>query len=159
MEVKTFRRICKNCEQAFETNRKKKVYCSPKCCNKAWVKAHPRAKTIVGALLLLLATSYAKAEERFDGRVDVVTPTLVYGGGNLADYLTTRAAIARGGMEGNPIVRKTGLTGAKLASTTALIGVDVMLQKRARKLVWPVRIIVGIGFTWVAKHNHDTARD
>lgn len=111
------------------------------------------ALSVIG--VLALSVDSGAAEKR---RMDVATPLLVYGAGNLADYLTTRAAIARGGMEGNPIVRKTGLTGAKLASTTALIGVDVMLQKRARKLVWPVRIIVGIGFTWVAKHNHDTAR-
>jgi hypothetical protein len=78
---------------------------------------------------------------------------LVHGGGQLFDYLTTKAFEARGIPEGNAAVATIGLTWVKVGVGVVLVGMDVLLQKIAPELVNPLRVVAGSLYLGVATYN------
>jgi|GEM_PF-4710559 len=66
-DTSSYRRACLECGEVFITRRKNKVYCCGKCCNRAWMKWHPRAKELAcpkcGAMLSV-AQSIRKANPK-----------------------------------------------------------------------------------------------
>lgn len=98
----------------------------------------------MSALLLVLALSQP---------VDVARPALVYGGAALADYASTRHALSVGARESNPLVR-SHLAGWKAAQVAALVGVDVLLQKKGhRGKAKALRIGAAVVGAGLALHN------
>lgn len=78
---------------------------------------------------------------------------VVYGGGNLLDYGTTKFFESRGIPEGNPVIVRVGLTWVKVGLGFALSGLDFLLQKWAPDLVKPLRVLAGTFYLALGAHN------
>lgn len=98
----------------------------------------------------VLALSCAPA-----GAADLLRPLALYGVGGAADYFTTRAAVARGGLERSPL----GPTAGPLLTAGAFTLADLGLQRGGhRRAVVGLRII-GTGLLLgIALSNHRMAR-
>ncbi len=67
---------------------------------------------------------------------DLLTPAIVFGGGNAADLLSTEYAREHGAREGNPLGQEYGhRLLLKSGATLALTGADLVLQKVERRYV------------------------
>lgn len=115
------------------------------------------AMVVAGAAVLTACAAHADQGPRAP-KANVAVPVLIYGGSGLADYLTTRGALGRGALEGNPVVRWTGLDTAKLAATAALVFLDMRLQRSSKRGPWVLRALVAGSWTALAVHNHRTNR-
>ena len=61
---------------------------------------------------------------------DLAKPALIYGGAALADYASTVHALNAGARESNPFLRNGRLEAGKAAQVAALVGIDVLLQRK-----------------------------
>lgn len=90
--------------------------------------------------------------------------SLLYVAGTVADIVTTKKAIARGGVESNQLFARNGgkdiALGLNIAVSAIPLGVAYLLQRLGAK--WPARVLLSVaaGFKWnAAIHNHGILRD
>lgn len=90
---------------------------------------------------------------------DWATPVAIHGGARVADCLSTRGALARGGVEVGPVASHTGPTLGCIAGGAAFLGADLLAQRtKKRWLVWGVRAAsVGVG-AYAVHHNRKVGR-
>lgn len=87
-----------------------------------------------------------------------VIPGAIHLGARGLDCGSTLAAQRRGGVEVGPVARPIGPIASCAAGGLAFWGADVLLQKRAPKLVWPFRVASVGASVWLASRNHRVAR-
>lgn len=90
--------------------------------------------------------------------------SLLYVAGTAADIITTKKAIARGGVESNQLFARNGgkdiALGLNIAVSTIPLVAAYFLQRFGAK--WPARVLLSVaaGFRWnAAIHNHSILRD
>lgn len=90
--------------------------------------------------------------------------SLLYMAGTAADIITTKKAIARGGVESNQLFARNGgkdiALGLNIAVSTIPLVAAYFLQRFGAK--WPARVLLSVaaGFRWnAAIHNHSILRD
>ena len=106
-------------------------------------------------LAVLLAVPASAAGDKLIWTTILVPPAM-------ADCLTTESAIARGGMEGNPIMRWTGPNGRvalKLATNAAFVHfADKLKRKGHHKTAWALVIGFAVYQGLLAINNHRYGR-
>ena len=104
----------------------------------------------LGLLLMLAAPGWA---------ADYVTPTLVYGGMQAADYYSSVHAMRRGGIEAGPVASAVGVAPAKILGSVVLIALDVHLQRKGhKKQAWILRGLTVVGYGLIVAHNSRQGR-
>ncbi len=86
--------------------------------------------------------------------IDWLTPTVLALSIGSGDYLSTRAAISRGGVETNQLGPKIG----PAVTALAVAGSDLYIQKHAPKVKWYWRGALVVAGAALIVHNHQAAR-
>ncbi len=90
---------------------------------------------------------------------DWAAPLAIHGGARVADCLSTRGALARGGVEVGPVASHTGPTLGCVAGGAAFLGADLLAQRtKKRWVVWGVRgASIAVG-AYAVHHNRKVGR-